>query len=149
MDNSTVRACCGCVAVVFVLLFVSCMVRMCQVGVAVHRHWPEIQAMGAPMRAIETLMDEIESEGYIVEQTKKGEEDPSNPFQMLIEYEVSTADGSRTWTYTWAWRIPPDLAFSNDMEEILSRVDEFELIPISSAAQDVHPRLEEIMAEEE
>ena len=147
MDNSTVRSCIGCAGVILLLLVITCSIRVCQVATSVRRHLPAIMEAMAPIQAIDNLMQDLESQGYTVVQTKDMEDDPSDPFQQLIEYRVTSSDGSSTWVYTWGFKIPPGLMFSNDLDYLLEHIDECELIPISQAARDVHDSLEHYMPE--
>jgi len=141
MDSDCLKNCLGCVGVVVLLLIGMFIFNTCRVAGTVLQHRAEIEAMSDKIQAIDRLMEDIKGQGYVVVQTKSMEEDPQNRLQSLIEYEVSTENASQTWTYLWAFRFPAEMYFSDDLDYILSRLDQCELIPLSEPAELVNDQL--------
>lgn len=98
------------------------------------RHLPGAIINAAPADTLDRLMNDIESQGYTVNKTINLKTDPEMRNQVLISYDVISADGSDVFTYTWAWKAPYEAMLRPEVREINGLIHQCELIPKTDEA---------------
>ncbi len=100
-----------------------------------------------PVVAIDMMMKElVESQGQELELIKLLEQDPGNDNQLVLEYSVSSEDSTDYCIYQWAYRSTEGIKFNSfDQLVVSSREDNFELVPVSEYAEDIHDELDQYL----
>ncbi len=100
-----------------------------------------------PVVAIDMMMKElVESQGQELELIKLLEQDPGDDNQLVLEYSVTSEEGADNSIYQWAYRSTEGIKFNSfDQLVVFSREDNFELVPVSECAEDIHNKLEQYL----
>ena len=98
--------------------------------------------------AIEKLMYQWDDEGYTVRQSRYGEVDPENPELKLYEWTVWDSEKDQLYVYTWSYDGPMEVNIGTfDSYEVLEKMDEYEVRPVSESAKLSHELVLEMLEE--